>query len=44
LLRTESALLDARTRYVAAVHDQRVAATMLEAAAGTLTESSEVLN
>jgi outer membrane protein TolC len=44
LLRTETALLDARTRYLAAIHDQRVAATMLEAAAGTLTEQSEVLN
>jgi outer membrane protein len=44
LLRTESALLDARTRYAAAVHDQRIAATMLEAATGTLDENSEVLN
>jgi outer membrane protein TolC len=44
LLRTETALLDARTRRLAAIHDQRVAAAMLELAAGTLTESSEVLN
>jgi outer membrane protein TolC len=44
LLRTETAVLDARTRRVAAIHDQRIAAAMLELAAGTLTESSEVLN
>jgi outer membrane protein len=44
LLRTESAALDTRTRYLAAVHDQRVAAVMLEFAAGTLKQNSEVLN
>jgi len=44
LLRTETAVLEARTRRVAAIHDQRIAAAMLELAAGTLTESSEVLN
>ena len=44
LLRTESAVLDARTRYLAAVHDQRIAATMLELAAGRLSANSEVLN
>ena len=44
LLRTESAVLDARTRRLASIHDQRVAATMLELAAGTLSEASEVLN
>ena len=44
LLRTETAVLDARTRYVAAVHDQRIAATMLQMAAGTLSADSEVLN
>ncbi len=44
LLRTETAVLDARTRYLAAVHDQRVAAAMLELAAGTLSADSEVLN
>lgn len=44
LLRTETALLDARTRYLGAVHDQRIAATLLEAASGTLTENSGVLN
>ncbi len=44
LLRTETALLEARTRHLAAVHDQRIAAAMLELAAGTLTAESEVLN
>lgn len=44
LLRTETALLDARTRRLAAVHDERLAATMLELAAGTLSVDSDVLN
>ena len=44
LLRTEIALLETQTRYAAAVHDQRIAAAMLEFAAGTLTADSEVLN
>jgi len=44
LLRTETAALESRTRYLAAVHDQRVAATMLEYAAGGLNAASEVLN
>lgn len=44
LLRTETAVLDARTRYLAAVHDQRIAATMLELASGRLSADSEVLN
>jgi outer membrane protein TolC len=44
LLRTETAVLEARTRYLAAVHDQRIAATMLELAAGRLNPNSEVLN
>lgn len=44
LLRTETALLEARTRRVAAVHDQRLAAAMLELAAGTLTENSDVVS
>ena len=44
LLRTETAVLEAQTRRLAAIHDQRIAATMLELAAGTLTEFSEVLN
>jgi len=44
LLRNETAVLESRTRYLGAVHDQRVAATMLELAAGQLTPDSEVLN
>jgi outer membrane protein len=43
LLRTETAVLEARTRHLAAVRDQRVAAAMLELAAGTLTPDSAVL-
>ena len=44
LLRTETAVLESRTRYLAAIHDQRIAATMLEMAAGRLNADSEVLN
>jgi outer membrane protein len=44
LLRNETAVLESRTRYLAAVHDQRIAATMLEFAAGRLSPDSEVLN
>jgi len=44
LLRTETAVLESHTRYLAAIHDQRVAATMLELAAGRLNADSEVLN
>ncbi|MDE3196879.1 MAG: TolC family protein [Acidobacteriota bacterium] len=44
LLRAETAVLEARTRHLAAIHDQRIAATMLEFAAGRLTAESEVLN
>ena len=44
LLRTETAVLESRTRFLAAIHDQRLAATMLELAAGRLTADSEVLN
>ena len=44
LLRNETALLESRTRYLAAVHDQRIAATMLDLAAGRLSADSEVLN
>jgi outer membrane protein len=44
LLRTESAVLESRTRQLAAVHDQRIAAVALELAAGRLAESSEVLS
>lgn len=43
LLRNETALLEARTRRLAAIHDQRVAAMQLELAAGVLTPDSEVL-
>jgi outer membrane protein TolC len=44
LLRNETAALESRTRYLAAVHDQRMAATMLDLAAGRLSPDSEVLN
>jgi outer membrane protein TolC len=44
LLRTETAVLEARTRHLVSIHDQRIAAAMLELAAGTLTVESEVLN
>jgi len=44
LLRNETAVLESRTRYLAAVHDQRVAALMVEFAAGRLAADSEVLN
>jgi outer membrane protein len=44
LLRTETALLEARTRRMAAIHDQRIAAALLELSAGTLSAESEVLN
>lgn len=44
LLRNETAVLESNTRYLAAVHDQRVAALMVEFAAGRLTPDSEVLN
>ena len=44
LLRNETAVLQSRTRYLAAVHDQRIAATMLELATGRLSADSEVLN
>ena len=44
LLRTETALLETQQRFLAAVHDQRIAAAMLEFAAGTLSPDSEVLN
>jgi len=37
-------VLESRIRYMAAIHDQRIAATMLELAAGLLTADSEVLN
>jgi outer membrane protein TolC len=44
LLRNETAALESRTRYLAAVHDQRVAAAMVEMAAVRLNPDSEVLN
>ena len=44
LLRNETAVLESRTRYLAAVHDQHIAATMLDLAAGRLSPDSEVLN
>ena len=44
LLRTETAVLESRTRYLSAVHDQRVAAALLELAVGRLNADSEVLN
>jgi outer membrane protein len=44
LLRNETAVLESRTRYLAAVHDQRIAATLLDLAAGNLSADSEVLN
>ena len=43
LLRTETAVLEARTRHLAAIRDQRVAAAGLELAAGTLTPGSAVV-
>lgn len=43
LLRNETALLDARTRRLAAVHDQRLAVAQLELAAGALSADSEIL-
>lgn len=43
LLRAQSAQLDARTAYLSAVHDWRVAEAELERAAGTLTPDSAVL-
>jgi outer membrane protein TolC len=44
LLRSETALMEASVRRLAAVHDQRLAAAGLELATGTLTADSSVLN
>jgi outer membrane protein TolC len=44
LLRNETAVLESHTRYLAAVHYQRVAAVMVELSAGRLSADSEVLN
>lgn len=43
LLRSETALLEAKLRALGALYDQRVAAVMLELASGTLNETSPVL-
>jgi outer membrane protein len=43
LLRNETALLETSTRRLAAIYDHRVAAVMLELAAGTLSGDSNVL-
>jgi outer membrane protein TolC len=44
LLRTETAVLNTKTHYLAALHDQRLAAAALDMAAGNLTVDSPVLN
>jgi outer membrane protein TolC len=44
LLRSQTALLEARLRRLLAVHDQRLAAAALELASGTLSPDSVVLN
>jgi outer membrane protein len=43
LLRAEIAFLEARTRYLAAVRDQKLASVAIELAAGTLTPNSPVI-
>jgi outer membrane protein TolC len=43
LLRSDTALMGARLRRLAAIHDQRIAAANLEYAAGTLGPDSELL-
>lgn len=43
LLLNETALLEARTRRLAAIHDQRLAVVALELATGNLNEDSDVL-
>ncbi|MCS6951406.1 MAG: TolC family protein [Bryobacterales bacterium] len=43
LLRSQTALLEARLRRLAAIHDQRIAAAALELAAGRLAPGSEIL-
>jgi len=44
LLRNESAVLESRMRRLAAIHDQRLAAVMVDFAQGTLSGDSDVLN
>ena len=43
LLRTETALLETKTRYLEAVQDQRLAVMQVELAAGRLSEKSSVV-
>lgn len=43
LLRTEAALLDARTLHAAALHDQRIAAALLDLASGKLSIDSPAI-
>jgi outer membrane protein TolC len=43
LLRSETALLDAQTRHLEAIRDQRIAAVTLEAARGKLNKSSDAV-
>ena len=43
LLRSETALLESKTRRLAALYDQRTAAVQLEAATGALNGDSDVL-
>ena len=43
LLRTEAALLDSRSEYLSALHDQRMATVQLDVAAGLLTADSASL-
>jgi outer membrane protein TolC len=43
LLRSETALAEAQSRHVIAIHDQRLAGVALEFAMGTLNQNSEVL-
>jgi outer membrane protein len=40
LLRTDAALFESRTRYLSALHDQRIAAALLDAVTGTLSLDS----
>jgi outer membrane protein TolC len=44
LLRSETALADARTRRLAAIYDHHLAAAALEYAAGTLTAQAAIVN
>jgi outer membrane protein TolC len=44
VLRLEAAVSDTRTRKLQAIHDQRIAATMLELVSGELAPGSGVLN